>query len=62
MEINPKRTHHVIIFGASGSIGSLVVHHFLSKYGPPSENLKWCIAGRSKKRLVRFVANLRKTY
>jgi short subunit dehydrogenase-like uncharacterized protein len=50
------REFHLVIYGASGFTGKLVVEYLLDKYGPPSEALSYAIAGRSESKL-KEVAN-----
>ena len=48
MDINDKK-FDIIVFGASGFTGKLVVEHLSKNYG--ENELKWAIAGRSKEKL-----------
>ena len=40
----------VVVYGATGYTGKLVVDYMVSNYGK-AENLKWAIAGRSEAKL-----------
>lgn len=51
--MNPNRSNRsydVVVFGASGFTGRLVVEHLLEKY-PPGGDLQWAVAGRNPQRL-----------
>ncbi|MGK0186842.1 MAG: short subunit dehydrogenase-like uncharacterized protein [Verrucomicrobiales bacterium] len=51
------RTHDVVVFGASGFVGRLVVGQFLEKY-PLGGNLRWAVAGRDRQKLETMLDEL----
>ena len=53
--MNRSKEFDIIIWGASGVTGRLVVAYLFKKYGV-NDNIKWAMAGRDKKKLkqVRF--------
>ena len=52
MTINKSdRQFSVVVWGATGFTGSLVVEYYLEKYSRDENNFKWAIAGRSLKKL-----------
>ncbi|XP_041952240.1 saccharopine dehydrogenase-like oxidoreductase isoform X2 [Alosa sapidissima] len=56
-----RRPYHVVIFGASGFTGQFVVEEVAKAIGEgPEGNLKWAVAGRSRRKLenvLNHVAN-----
>lgn len=48
------RTHHLVVWGATGFTGRLVVE-YLSKRYPPGDELRWAVAGRSREKLERLL-------
>ncbi len=48
---NAGKTYDVVIYGASGFTGQLVVEYFLSQY-PSNSNITWAMAGRSLEKLA----------
>lgn len=53
------RKYGIVVLGASGYTGTLVCTHIAAKF---STNLKWSVAGRSRERLEKLAAKLRKEY
>ncbi|GAQ34400.1 hypothetical protein AtubIFM55763_007112 [Aspergillus tubingensis] len=50
-----NRPYHIIIYGATGYVGSLVVQ-YLWTHGPPT--LRWAVAGRNDQKLTTLVDSL----
>ena len=50
-----NREFDVIVWGATGFTGQLVVEYMASKYGADSD-LKWAVAGRNAKKLANVVS------
>ncbi len=48
--MNNSNDFDIIIWGASGFTGRLVVEYIFNNYSP--EKLKWAIAGRDKDKLI----------
>ena len=48
---NANKKYDVVIFGATGFTGKLVVEYFLSQYAAGS-NVSWAMAGRNLKKLA----------
>ncbi len=60
MEKNPSqkaRQFDVIVWGATGFTGRLVVEYLLQRY-PPGDRVRWAIAGRSQSKLVSLLDEL----
>ncbi len=55
-----ERSYDVVVFGASGFTGKLVVE-YLAKTYPTGQNLRWAIAGRSQQKLEAAIATLSHT-
>lgn len=53
------RKYGIVVFGASGFTGTMVCTHIAAKF---PTNLKWSVAGRSRERLEKLAAKLRKEY
>lgn len=53
------RKYGIVILGASGYTGTMVCTHIAAKF---PTNLKWSVAGRSRERLEKLAAKLRKEY
>ena len=56
-----SREYDIVLFGATGFTGQLVVEYYLKTYGPPSDTCKWAIAGRSQSKLEGVKKNLETT-
>lgn len=54
-----ERQYDVVVWGATGFTGRLVVEYLLERY-PPGGKLRWAIAGRNKSRLERLFESLGK--
>tara|TARA_B100001248_G_scaffold261824_1_gene254476 strand:- start:1823 stop:3079 length:1257 start_codon:yes stop_codon:yes gene_type:complete len=52
--LNQKNKFDIIIFGATGFTGKLVVEYFLKNYGFNNPKLNWAIAGRSEAKLEKL--------
>ena len=52
-----NREFDVIVWGASGFTGRLVVEYLLERY-PPESGLRWAVAGRSKVKLAQLFETL----
>ena len=52
--LNQINKYDIIIFGATGFTGKLVVEYFLKNYGFNNPKLNWAIAGRSKTKLEKL--------
>ena len=58
MKLHPSsRAFDVVVFGASGFVGRLVVEHLLEKH-PLGGNLGWAVAGRNRKKLESLLEEL----
>lgn len=55
----PPRKYGIVVLGASGYTGTMVCKHIAAKF---STNLKWSIAGRSRKRLGILAEKLKQEY
>ncbi|KAI7785766.1 saccharopine dehydrogenase [Diaporthe eres] len=55
---NPRK-YGIVVLGSSGFIGTMVCMHIAANF---PTNLKWAVAGRSRKRLEKLTAKLRKEY
>jgi len=53
----PSREFDVVVFGASGFTGRLVVEYLLERY-PPGGALRWAVAGRNASKLKGVLAEL----
>ncbi|KAL1866679.1 hypothetical protein Daus18300_006623 [Diaporthe australafricana] len=53
------RKYGIIVLGGSGFTGTMVCTHMAAKF---PTNLRWAIAGRSRERLERLAAKLKKEY
>lgn len=53
------RKYGIVVLGASGYTGTMVCMHIAAKF---PTNLKWSVAGRSRERLEKLAAKLRKEY
>ena len=47
------QTFDVVVWGATGFTGQIVVEYLYQKYGDGQQGLKWAIAGRDSDRLTR---------
>lgn len=54
-----SRKYGIVVLGASGYTGTMVCMHIAAKF---PTNLKWSVAGRSRERLEKLAAKLRKEY
>ena len=52
--LKQKTKYDIIIFGATGFTGNLVVEYFLKNYGLNNPKLNWAIAGRSEIKLEKL--------
>lgn len=57
-EQTDARRFDIIVWGASGFTGRLVVEYLAQNY-PPNGNVRWAIAGRSREKLDALLAGLR---
>lgn len=53
------RKYGIVVLGSSGFTGTMVCTHIAAKF---PTNLKWAVAGRSRERLEKLAAKLRKEY
>jgi short subunit dehydrogenase-like uncharacterized protein len=51
--------YDLVVLGATGSTGKLVVECLLDRYGVEPAEFKWAIAGRSLDKLHNFAASLK---
>lgn len=51
------RTYDVVVFGASGFVGRLVVEYLVEKY-PLNGALRWAVAGRNKQKLESMLGEI----
>ena len=56
--LKQKNKYDIIIFGATGFTGKLVVEYFLKNYGLNNPKLNWAIAGKSKIKLEKLKKSL----
>ena len=49
--MNNNKKYDLIVFGATGFTGSLVVEYLIQIYGLNNSKFKWAIAGRDKNKL-----------
>ena len=52
-----SRKFDIVVFGASGFTGRLVVDYMRQQY-PPSSGLRWAVAGRSREKLASVLAEI----
>ena len=51
LKLKPKKKNDLIVFGATGFTGKLVVEYLLKHYGINNQKFTWAIAGRNKIKL-----------
>ena len=56
-ETSKKRPLDIIVWGASGFTGRLVVEYLATRY-PPGESLRWAIGGRNREKLERALDDI----
>ncbi len=54
---NAQRQHDLVVWGASGFTGRLVVEYLVKKY-PPGSELRWAVAGRDRAKLEAVLAEV----
>lgn len=54
---NAERQYDLVVWGASGFTGRLVVEYLVKKY-PPGGDLRWAVAGRDRSKLETVLANI----
>ena len=54
---NAQRQHDLVVWGASGFTGRLVVEYLVKKY-PPGGELRWAVAGRDRAKLESVLAEV----
>ena len=57
-----KRPFDIIVYGATGFTGKLIVEYLLEHYGLKNDLFNWAIAGRSLKKLEKLKTGLSKEY
>ena len=57
-----KRPFDIIVYGATGFTGKLVVEYLLKHYGLKNDLFNWSIAGRSLKKLENLKTDLSEEY
>ena len=54
---NNDRPHDIVVVGASGFTGRLVVEYFADKY-PVGATVRWAVAGRNREKIERVIAEI----
>ena len=57
-----NRKFDIVVMGATGFTGKLVVEYLLDNYGVKNEQFSWAIAGRSSKKLQKLKNSLSDKY
>ena len=57
-----KRPFDIIVYGATGFTGKLLVEYLLENYGLKNDLFNWAIAGRSLKKLEKLKTGLSQGY
>jgi len=52
-----KRKYDVIVYGATGFTGELVVEYLASHYSSGATAINWAVAGRSKQKLEQLLSS-----